>query len=577
VTGSKAKKPTPETQERERVIALIVAVIVCTTIPYLMGYATASSFPPPGAQFIGSVYNIDDYCNYLSWLRQTMDGHFFLHNLFTTEPQKGLECNALFWILGRAAVLAHLSSQAILQAARILGGAGLLAAVYGLYRYCLPSDRTARLSAFAFACFGSGFGWMVWQRWQDKNPGHGCPVDAFQPEAFTFLSIYASALFAVSTLFIVGALFALLKAESTRRARWAVAGGLCAAVLGNIHSYDVLHIAAAWGLFLVVETVRARGRGMAGAWGRAALALAVALPTVLYQYYVFHAEAVFHERAEVKTTTPAIWYYAAGYGVVFLLAVLALCLLAAKRATPKSRSAGDSDTAGPPAAIAAGRNIRFIVCWAVAGLAIAYLPVAFQRKMIMGEDIPLCLLAGIGAAFVARLAPVRLRATVVTALVLLSMPSNAFFIRRDLVHLSENRSETSSQPFIGNDLLQTYQWIEVNTPPKAAVAGFPPLCLYLPARTGRAVWAGHWGETPDYGSKIGQFVDAMNSTTTDSDRQAFLTSTAAQYLLYLNHPPPFPAAHHKSIVLADLAAHPPAYLVPVFSNANYTVFRIDGN
>ena len=53
-----------------------------------------------GSFFIGTPYNIDDYCNYLSWLRQMADGHFFIHNLFTTDPQKNIEFNVFFWLLG---------------------------------------------------------------------------------------------------------------------------------------------------------------------------------------------------------------------------------------------------------------------------------------------------------------------------------------------------------------------------------------------------------------------------------------------------------------------------------------------
>ena len=77
--------------------------------------------------------------------------------------------------------------------------AGLLWLIYRFYRHCLPDDFSARLTAFGFACLSSGFGWVQWQHWQDKNLPGG-PVDAWQPEAYTFLSIYTSALMTVSTV-----------------------------------------------------------------------------------------------------------------------------------------------------------------------------------------------------------------------------------------------------------------------------------------------------------------------------------------------------------------------------------------
>ena len=213
-------------------------------LPYLLGYFST----PPGTFFVGTVYNIDDYCNYLSWLRQMADGHFFLRNLFTTEPQHGLEFNLFFWALGRLMAVTRLSAQAALQLARVGGGLTLLVLIYRFYRYCLPGDRGARLTAFGFACLSSGFGWVQWLRWSDKNFAGG-PVDAWQPEAYTFLSIYTSALMAVSTVLILGALYALLLGEQTGKWKYPVIAGVCGGILGNIHSYDVLHLAAAWDFF----------------------------------------------------------------------------------------------------------------------------------------------------------------------------------------------------------------------------------------------------------------------------------------------------------------------------------------
>ena len=68
-----------------------------------------------------------------------------------------------------------------------------------------------------------------------------------------------------------------------------------------MHSYDVLHLACAWGLFLIVWTVLHRVRGVAQSWLRGIVALAMTMPTTLYQLYIFSAEATFHKRANVPT------------------------------------------------------------------------------------------------------------------------------------------------------------------------------------------------------------------------------------------------------------------------------------
>ncbi|MDQ2799541.1 MAG: hypothetical protein M3Y13_07865, partial [Armatimonadota bacterium] len=175
-------------------LGLLLLTLFFSSLPYLLGYFSA----PPDTRFIGTVYNIDDYCNYLSWLRQAMDGRFFFHNLFTTDPQIDREFNVFFWLLGRAAHYLRWSPQAIFQLARVLGGAALLWLLWRLCRFCLSRSVAARLTAFGFLCGSSGLGWITWRHWQDKSVG-SAPVDAWQPEAFTFLSLYTSPLFVVST------------------------------------------------------------------------------------------------------------------------------------------------------------------------------------------------------------------------------------------------------------------------------------------------------------------------------------------------------------------------------------------
>ena len=571
--------------EKRLVAALIAVTVFVTCLPYALGYFLAPVMGEGGKAsfFIGTAYNIDDYCNYLSWLRQMADGHFFLHNLFTTDPQKDLEFNIFFWLLGRVMSVTHCSPQAALQVARIGGGAGLLWLIYRFYRHCLPKNANARLTAFGFACLSSGFGWVTWTHWQDKNIP-GSPVDAWQPEAYTFLSVYTSALMTVSTILILGALYALLLGEQTGRWRYPLVAGVCGGILGNMHSYDVLHLSAAWGVFLVVLTVLRRGRGMAQSWLRAIVALALTLPTTLYMYYVFNAEAVFHKRANVPTLSPAFWHYMLGYGFVFLLAALAGVLLV--RRTPPALILGsntelaDASFSSPlpaPQNWGGGGSLPllFAVCWAVGGFLVCYLPFAFQRKMLMGEHIPLCLLAGVGAAWLADKLKPQVRTLALAALVLASLPSNVFFLLRDFRHLQHNRSETHLSPFLSTSLVDVYGWLRVNTPADAAVVGFPGLCTALPGEAGRAVWAGHWAETPSYGKKDAEFADAFDNLTPDADRHAFLESTRTQYLFYPNAVSQATFKRHGEIhSFVELTAAPPPYLTEVYKNDTFTVYRI---
>jgi len=565
--GAMNRAPTASRAERRLVAALIAFTLLVSTLPYALGYFLAPVMGPGGsrATFIGTPYNIDDYCNYLSWLRQMADGRFFLHNMFTTDKQNDLEFNVFFWVLGRVMAVTHCSPQAALQGARLAGGGVLLWLIYRFYRHCLPKDRYARLTAFGFACLSSGFGWVQWHRWQDKNLPGG-PVDAWQPEAYTFLSIYTSALMTVSTVFILGALYALLRGEQTGKGRYAVYAGVCGGILGNMHSYDVLHLSAAWGLFLVVWTVLRRGRGVAMSWARAVVALALTLPTTLYMYHVYNAEAVFKARANVPTLSPAVWHYFLAYGLVFLLAVIAIYVLV---------NAAPPPLGGKPEEVRGSLPLVFALCWAVGGLLVCYLPFAFQRKMLMGEHIPLCLLAGVGAAWLAsRYAP-RAQALTLALLVLASAPSSVLFLVRDMRHLQFNKSETHLFPYLPSDLVDVYRWLRANTPTDAAVVGLPGLCTYLPGEAGRVVWAGHWAETPRYGHKDAEFADAFDQIAPNDARRRFLLGTKATYLFYPNDISKATfkrrdGLHHW----VELTQPPPPYLRQVYKNNTFKVYEI---
>ena len=586
--------------ERRLVLALIAFTLLVTTLPYLLGYYLAPVMGRGNATFIGTPYNIDDYCNYLSWLRQMADGRFFLHNMFTTDKQNDLEFNLFFWLLGRGMALTHCSPQAALQFARLAGGGALLWLIYRFYRHCLPHDTYARLTAFGFACLSSGFGWVQWHHWRDKNLPGG-PVDAWQPEAYTFLSIYTSALMTVSTVFILGALYALLRGEQTGKWKYAVYAGLCGGILGNMHSYDVLHLSAAWGLFLVVWTILKRGQGVAMSWARAVVALALTLPTTLYMYYVFNAEAVFKARANVPTLSPAVWHYVLAYGLVFLLGVVAVWRLgrkippapnpggareepnpaAARLSLPSEGRVADLSagigTPTPPGLEAGGAALPlvFAVCWAVGGLLVCYLPFAFQRKMLMGEHIPLCLLAGVGAVWLADIVAPRAKVAVLALLVLASAPSNVLFIVRDVRHLQFDKSETHLFPFLDSSLVDVYHWIHVNTPTDAAIVGFPGLCTYLPGEAGRVVWAGHWAETPHYGGKDAEFANAFDRGASEDARHMFLLNTKAQYLFYPNDLSKASFKRRDGLhYWVELTAAPPPYLTQVYKNDLFTVYRI---
>ncbi|MGO8671121.1 MAG: hypothetical protein ACLQVD_07135 [Capsulimonadaceae bacterium] len=564
------------------VAVVTAAALVLGIVPNLVGYLHT----PRGGRFVGQIFVIDDYCVYLSWLRQAADGHWLALNLFTTDKQSGLEFNILFLLLGRVAALTRMPLDIVLLGARVAATAAVLWVVCRLYRLCAGGDGW--VGGYAIAALGSGLGWLH-QLKQPDIRGIMPSADSNQPEALLFTATYFSAINAVGTLLIVASMLGLLLSMQRRRTRYAVGSGLALLVLGNIHGYDVIHVAAAWTLFLLVDAVRTRRVDLA-LLGRSALAGLIAVPSVAYQYYVLRHETVFYQRAmEVTTLTPSIDQYLIGYGFVLVLALLAVRLLIVPDGgsevpcfgSEKHGAATPPSTSRPAPSLT--RPLLCILCWAVAGIAVAYAPFPFQRKLIMGEDVPLSLLAGLGAAWLSRAAvPVdgMKRNAVVALLVLCTIPSTILFLARDMVKLADapRLAGRAACPYLSAGELDVLAYLRNHTSPHAAVLATPRISLFVPGFCDRPVWAGHWGETPHCIARERLLSAALDAGAPPGRLESLIRDGHVAYVCYPNDP------RHASLAeitpqglrraYAPLATRYPDFLTPVHRNSEYTILAV---
>lgn len=468
-------------------LAVSLGIVFLASIPYLFGYAVA----PPGHSFIGLTHNVDDALVYLSWMRQAADGHFFARNLFTTEPQIGHSFNLLFYALGRFSALTHLPLTAVFHLARVVFGVGLLLLIYAFARLWISDLRMRRL-ALIVAGLSSGIGWLV-----PVGQGFDRSVDLWQPEAITFLSIYLSPLFSFSLILMLGSLYLLYLHSRIGQVRYAVAAGVLLLLLGNVHSYDVMPIGIAWALYAIVSLLR-RPRNLRPAFG-GLIAAVIGAPSVAYQVYTYLHEPVFRLRADVPTLSPSVVFYILGFGLLIPLAALGLRRLRSDRV-----------------------DHALLVCWVLAALGAAYLPVSFQRKLLMGVHIPVSILAAVGLAVV--IAKMRGRAAIALAalMVILLIPSNVAFMARDMARVTANEAHTTAHaPFIADEEIAALQYLRLHSGADDIVLAQPWFSSLVPAYTGRMVYCGHWGETVRFGEKLREILSFFGDADLEQ-RASFL-------------------------------------------------------
>lgn len=529
---------------------LIFAVVLFTLLPYLFG-----AWLSLGRKYFWINHNIDDNCVYLAWIRQAWEGHFFFENRFTTDPQPRLSTNLFFWAIGTVARWTGLPVLFLFHTARMGLGVVWLWTFWLLVKRLLP--QRARMPALWLACVSAGLGWLFW-----RDVGIRAPIDAWQVEAFTFLSLYLNPLFVVGTLLMTACIYDLWRAVQECGWKYAVRAGVWALLLGNIHSYDVVQIAGTWLVFLALSTVLHRHLDKRR-WLMALTTGIIGLPTVAYQYWLYRVDPIFRHRADVPTSAPPVWHVLAGYAPLLVLALVAVVILIRERRHREE-------------------PLLFLLCWAIVGVGLQYLPrifalvgihlpMNFERKMVMGAHLPLCALAGWGLWLLVRSLPAR-RALLVTAVVIaLTTPSNIRWLIRDAQNLIRNMANTGMhRAYMEPEEWEAIQWLAQNTRPEEAVLTFPSFGVFIPPFAGNRVYAGHWGETPQFAERLRETLRFLDARRSDEERYELLRRAKVKYIVAFSHE----MEGWFGVPLRDFVAQPLQGTEVVFQNRLVVILKL---
>ena len=451
---------------KNKYLPLAAALFVLLgSVPYLWGLTVC----PGDGSFIGYTRNIDDMAVYMSWVKQTALGSIVTENLFQ-DKQGGAQFNVYILVLGFAARLAgglfRHPETAVLHLARLLQALALPWVFYSFSGLFLSGGRS-RLTATLIFLFGGGFGFFL--------PG---AVDAWQPEAVTFMSAYLNPLFTAALILMLLCLGSLLRGRLWQAGLWLF-------LLGNVHTYDTVIVALLWAFAALWEYGRTRDlrRLLLHIASGAAGAVSVAVNCAIYL-----RDPIYRSRVDTVISTPEIWYVLAGFGLPLLLACAALIMVKKGRLSL--------------------RQLPVLVFWLLAGLAILYIPFSQQRKFIMGYMIPVSLLAGPALAqCLSRTGGLRRALCALAVLVLAA--GNLTNIHRDMTELSAGTTAARFSPWMSRDEERVMDWIAAHAGPGDVIMAPPQTALFIPGYTGRRVYYGHWSETPDYSRRTGEYMKVL--------------------------------------------------------------------
>lgn len=566
--------------ERKWVSLIALLTMLATLVPYML-----AALQSQNRQFMWLGYNLDDSCVYLSWMRQAAEGNYRALNLFTTDPQNGMLLNPFFLILGKIAGMTGIPLLAIYHGARLVFGFLLLLAAAKFISQTVAQE-IHRKTALLFVCIGSGLGWLpLW--WSD--PAIQTPIDKWQPEAITFLSLYLSPLFAFSLFLQVVTISCLYQAQQTRTYMPAIVAGFTAFILGLTHTYDVLSLSVVWFTYLLVQTATNKeDSAKILLWKQAAIAGIIAFPATAYIALQLKSEAVFQARANVETLSPKIIYIILGYGLLAIFGIYAAITLQKHDKLSKAHSAEFNSMTHSASAT------QLLIVWAIMNIVASYLPVPFQRKMLQGTHFPIAILAAIGFEMLLALRPrlSRMRVAVITVTLFVLSLTNVRFVAREMGNFTENLVQTKTQrPYLKKGELEALNWVKANTTTQDAIQPLPYVGLveingirksvmtdatvacFTPGLINRKVYWGHWGETPDYQGKIPALITFAQPRTSDDQRREILRSMKVKYLIFSQKAMDDTNADILAPMFRGRTELPP-YLLKVHTNVDADVYEI---
>jgi len=474
-----------------------------TAVPLAVGWLTQT----PDNRFVGFADKVPDAASYVARMKLGYDGAWLYRNPYTSAPHPATATNVFFLFLGHACRWLHLPLTLGFHVFRVGFGGLMLACVGWLAAICLPSRTTAR-AAVGLLAFSGGLGF-----WTSALPFPHLTetsLDLWAPETTAFYSFMVNPLFCLGVAFLALILGQAYLATRQDARRCAAAVLVLSAILCVVHPYEGLTLNALVPVICLTALGEGRGRAALRTWLSMVCGTA---PVLFYYHFTYRTNPGLQGVLEGNVVlTPSPVWVASGLGLLLPLGALGWLLARRQRA-------------GVPA---------FVAAWAVAQLLLLYAPVALQRKLILGLQVPLCLLAAIAWTAAHRWAdtpgePVRrlCRLATLGTIVVLLGSSNAFVVARQCIQVGSGHRLFH----VAADEVSAMKWLGRHTKGQGVVLTSRQVGLFTPVIAGNPVVVGHWDETPSFDQRHQDSQRFFARATANRTRRALLARFRVEYVI----------------------------------------------
>jgi hypothetical protein len=455
-------------------------MVLATSLPYFLNFA----FTPAGHHYTWILPPYpEDSLSYMAWSQQAAHGALLFKIKFTALPQSAFLFHPFFLICGWISGLLGCDIGIVHLAVKEVGVILFFVLFYKYVTY-LRLNTFQSVVASILVGISSGLGGMAGFILGSNavNKLSSAPADLSMPEMSTYWSLLWNPLFPYSLLLMLLAIFYLDRGTRDRRKADLWLGGLATGVLALVHPYSQPLLLA-----FAVVIVLARRRAN---WLPYLLRYFMAVsPFLLYIVWVSEFQPiVLQHSAEGVMSSPNIVTYLLGFGFLLLMWIAGFT-------------------------VGGGRWMKEywqLAIWFVMSLALAYLPFWFQRKLIFGAHIPLCILAAISFDLILAKCPRgRVRKLCLVAAVVVLLPLLASTPVYLLMNESKEVRDNSAGGvyYISNDALNGFKFLKEQSKPDEVVFASLQTSRLIPAFSGNTVLWGHWAMSVDFDQRREWYLD----------------------------------------------------------------------
>jgi hypothetical protein len=235
VTGSDPSKMVDMTHSEKRwCLVFGAALILLTTIPYLMGYQSQT----PEMKFSGFVIGVEDGNSYIAKMLSGSSGEWLFRSPYSAEPQQGVLAFLPYTLLGKLAAGEALHTQ-LIGLFHLARWGGILTLVFSLYNFASVFIEAGwwRRWVVALGMLGGGLGWLLLLAGRSEWLG-SMPLGVYSPETFGFIALLTFPHLIWARALLLFGLTAYLHSQDRPDRAWV--SGITFALLALIQPLSVL-------------------------------------------------------------------------------------------------------------------------------------------------------------------------------------------------------------------------------------------------------------------------------------------------------------------------------------------------